>query len=335
MRHLTLKALFFLSFAVLLGACKKDKSDPTPTFELYIEFWNPTGTDPQITFNEAKTSPEVKIDFNKQFEGVAEGMNLTKVLIDNLRIIDNSYNNYTISNITAYEYKPDVSDWRKDVEFTMSYENTNSLRLVMVIDRSESLGDDFTKVKEYAIQFVQKIFTDVVDVQIGIVDFSDNVNSLPLTNDQQSLENYINNLQPGKFTALYDAMNTAADMLIGITAESKSILTFTDGADNNSNVISSHTEIRDKLLNDLSDVKISSFTIGLNGDGNVEESILSGLFVNGGISQFLKSISELDKAFQNFSRAIANVYNLTYTRNQQKIAETSKAQLKFVIESHL
>lgn len=335
MKNLALKTLLILTTSILLFGCKKDAVNPNPTFELYIDFWNPTGTDPQIKFDETKTAKEIKIDFTKQFEGVAEGTNLTNVIIDNFRIIDGNYNNYTISNITAYEYKSDVGDWRKDVEFKMEYNKTNSLSLILVLDKSESLGEDFAKVKEYAIEFVRKIFLDVDNVQIGVVDFADDVNSLPLTNDQQSIESYINGLQPGQFTALYDAMNQSINMLTGVTAESKAILTFTDGAENNSKVVTSAAVIRDKLLNDESKIKISSFTIGLNGDGAVEESILASLSVNGGISQFPTSVGELDGAFQKFSRAIANVYNLKYIRNQQPIPEATPARLKFVIESHL
>jgi Mg-chelatase subunit ChlD len=330
MRNLTFKTIFLLSIAVMLFACKKDKSDPKTSFDIYIDFWNPTGTDPQITLDEANTSDEIKIDFTKQFEGIATG-NLTQVVIDNFRIIDDNYKNYSISKITAYELN-DLNEWKEDVEFTMSYERTRSLSVVLVLDRSKSLGDDFANVKQYAIEFVNRLFEETENnVQIGIVDFATTVNSLPLTNDQASITSYITGLVEGDFTAFYDAVDEAIDMLIPVDAESKAILGFTDGTDNSSSTGVTSTYLYEKLVNDDSDIKISSFMIGLEGKGGVDNTVLQKLSANGGISQFPETSTELQTAFDNFSSAIANVYNLTYTRNQQAIPEASAKQLKFTI----
>ena len=64
-----MKLLQFLSALALLVAftsCGKDNVEPTPRpeqFELYIDFWNPDGDNPQIQFDSENSSPEVKIDF--------------------------------------------------------------------------------------------------------------------------------------------------------------------------------------------------------------------------------------------------------------------------------
>jgi Ca-activated chloride channel homolog len=330
MKHLVVKTLFFLSFALIFVACKKDKTNPKTAFDIYIDFWNPTGTNPQISLDEAATSKEIKIDFDKQFEGIAVG-NLTKVLIDNFRIIDDNYRNYSISNITAYEFKEEK--WKEDVEFTMSYEPTRSLSVVLVLDRSQSLGEDFASVKQFANDFVEKLFAELDNVQIGIVDFSTTVNSLPLTNNQTTITNYINELTEGEFTAFYDGVNEAIDMLLPVEAESKAILGFTDGTDNNSSVGVTSDFLYDKLINDDNEIKISSFMIGLEGKGGVDRNILKKLSANGGVAQFPSGSGELQSAFDNFSSAIANVYNLTYTRNQQQITEANPVKLKFSIQT--
>ena len=184
------KIIFMLSAMVVfsLVSCEEE-DDPAPSanpgrqYYLYIDFWNPSGTNPQISFDAESSSPEIRIDFEQTFAGVAEPPNLTKVLIDNVRIIDDNYVNYEIDAITAFEWREDIDDWKIDVEFVMNYEPVGDLNVVLVLDASSSLDDDFTKVKEFASSFVSQIFQASPSAKIGIVDFSDVINSLPLTNN--------------------------------------------------------------------------------------------------------------------------------------------------------
>ena len=60
---------------LLFSACGKDPvvvqpQNNTQQFELYIDYWNPSGTNPQITFDAVNSSTEVKIDFTKNFTGI-------------------------------------------------------------------------------------------------------------------------------------------------------------------------------------------------------------------------------------------------------------------------
>ncbi len=331
MKNFTFKTLFLLGIVSILFACKdKDKDEPKKTYDIYIDFWNPTGSDPQIKLNAEKTSKEIKIDFTKTFEGKVVGGNETEVIIDNFRLIDNNYKNYAISKITAYEWRE--TKWKQDVEFIMSYERTRSLSLVLVLDRSKSLGEDFTKVKEYAIDFVNKVFETATSARIGIVDFADDINQLDITSDKDKIISYIQSLKQGKYTKFYEALDKAITMIDNEkNAESKAILGFTDGTDNGEGVKSE--DIYNRLTQDESKIKISSFMIGLEGKGGVDKDILRRISTNGGVAQFPNGASELERTFKNFSSAIANVYNLTYTRNKNKIAENSPARLKFAIET--
>ena len=332
MKNVTLKTLFLFSIAVLLFACKKDKTEPKTAFDIYIDFWNPDGTSPKVKFDEAKTSKEVKIDFDKPFEGVAVDAVDAQVVIDNFRILDDNYLNYTISKITAYE-KNDLDEWILQTEATLTHTKTEGLSAVLVIDRSGSLGDDFVKVKEYAVSFVSKLFEETNNkVEIGIVDFATDVKSFPISNSETDIIAYINSLELGGYTTFYKAVDLAIDMLIAETdAESKAILGFTDGADDAQDAVITSTYLNNKLINDDSKRKISSFMIGLG--ASVSANVLKTLSVNGGLYQLPQSSAELQTVFDNFSRAIANVYNLKYTRRQSVIPEASPAKLKFSIET--
>ena len=330
-KHLSLFAL-----ALLLTSCGSNGVDPknpkSKEFELYIDYWNTLGNNPQITFDGVNSSPEVKIDFTKTFAGVAVPPNFTNVIIDNVRIIDANDVNYEINSITAYEWREELDDWKEDVEFTMNYTQVQDLSVIMVLDESASLGSDFEKVKQYASSFITNVLDKIPNARIGIVDFADQIHSFPPTNSKVALLNYIASLEQGPFTTLYESVNLGIEMLEAEDAESKVLLIFTDGTDNNSNPEFSAQYLIDKLHTNVSDVKITSFAIGLEGKGGVDKPVLTSLVANGGSAAFPKNADELGKVFLKFSSSVANVYNLTYVRNQQVVPDTDKRKLRFVIK---
>lgn len=308
-------------------------TSPNKEYTLYIDFWNTSGSNPQISFDAENSSPEIRIDFDQTFAGVAVPPNYTQVIIDNVRIIDDNFVNFQIDEITAYEFRDDINDWKIDVEFLMEYEPIGDLNVVLVLDASASLDNDFVKVKDFASKFVTEIFAESPSAKIGIVDFSDEINTYALSNNENSLNLYISNIQQGPFTSLYQAMNEGIDMLKESQSDGKAILTFTDGTDNNSNPQYTPDYLYNKLTSDSSNILINSFTIGLEGNGGVDKPVLKNLAANGGIAQFPQSINELELIFDKFSESISNVYNLTYIRNQQIIPESSSARLKFVFKA--
>ena len=331
-----MKSIQFLCacFLIILSiGCRKDNVSPDTgkQFELYIDFWNPTGTDPQIRFDAENSSPEVKIDFTKTFAGVAVPPNFTNVIIDNVRVIDNKNVNYHINQINAYEWRSEINDWKEDVEFTMHYDQVQDLAVIMVLDASASLGDDFDNIKAMAYDFITKVFAEIPTAKIGIVDFSDQIHTFSLTDNPSALSSYLESIKQGPFTTLYEAMNVGIDMLQNSTAESKALLTFTDGTDNNSSPEFTPSSLLGQM--DAGPVPISSFTIGLDGNGGVDKPVLNVLAVNGGASAFPRNVQELENVFHEFSQGISTVYQLTYIRNQQVIPENTPAKLRFVLEA--
>lgn len=300
-------------------------------YELYIDFWNEFGNQPFIRFDAEQSDPEIKIDFDALYTGATNG-NLTNVLVNNVRIIDNLNVNYEILDITAFEWRNDISDWKEDVEFIMEYNQVDDLSVVLVLDTSKSLGEDFETIKTYAVDFIEKLFTNKPNTRVGIVAFSDVILAYPISSDKQKIIDYVNNLDKGPFTTLYEAIDMGIDMLTEDTGGGKAILTFTDGTDNNSNGIDA-SSLFNKLSGDNAKVKINSFTIGLEGKGGVDKPVLEKLATNGGIAEFPQNIEELGTVFDKFSKSISNVYNLTYIRNDQIIRQENAAQLKFLIKA--
>lgn len=322
-------------FLVLVSSCGKDDVQPEKEqFELFIDFWNPDGTNPQIKFDALNSSPEVRIDFTKTFAGIAVPPKYTNVIIDNVRLIDDNNINYHITQIDAYEWRTDINDWKIDVEFIMQFDQVQDLAVILVLDASASLGNDFTNVKAFAYDFITKVFADIPTAKIGIVDFSDEINAFGLTENSVALSSYMQGIEQGPFTTLYEAMNTGIQMLHATQAESKAILTFTDGTDNNSDPQYTPQYLLDQLNGGSSgNLPISSFTIGLDGNGGVDKPVLDVLAVNGGASAFPGNIQELQSVFNDFSQGISTVYQLTYVRNQQIIPASNPAKLRFVLQA--
>lgn len=331
--------ILFLGMLMIFVSCSKDEdNNDTPAtttreYNLYIDFWNTNGDNPQIQFDAENSSKEVRIDFSQTFAGVAVPPNFTNVIIDNVRIIDAGFVNYQIDEITAYEFRQDINNWKVDVEFYMAYEPVGHMDVVLVLDASASLGNDFSKVKEFANGFVNKIYTDSPSANIGVVDFSDVINTYGLTNNQEGVNEYITNIEQGPFTTLYEAMDNGITMLQENQAEGKAIVTFTDGTDNNSAPQYNPDYLSDKLKNDPNNILINSFTIGLEGNGGVDKPVLEKLAANGGVAAFPRNINELETVFDQFSTSISNVYNLVYIRNQQVTPQSDPVKLKFVIKA--
>lgn len=330
-------AIFLISVVLLttLIACGDNtESEPkaqSRTFELYIEFWNPDGQTPQISFDGLNSSPEIKIDFSKSFGGEISPPNFTRVIIDNVRIIDPNGVNYQIEDIVAYEWREDLNDWKVDVEFTMQYGPVVDLDIMLVLDASGSLGEDFPKIQQYAKNFVEKVLESSPAAKIGVVDFSDVINALGLTNDKTLLLNYIDNISQGPFTSLYEAINAGIDTLQNANSEGKALMAFTDGTDNNSKPQYTPDFLYNKLINDYNTIKINSFMIGFEGAGGVDKPVLVKLAANGGAAEFPQTIDELGDVFEDVSKSISNVYNFTYIRNRQIIQASTPAKLKFEI----
>ncbi|MFN3589733.1 MAG: vWA domain-containing protein [Spirosomataceae bacterium] len=328
-------ALLILSFVLTFFTFSCDPKDVTPqnvTFRIFLDFWNTTGRTPEIRFDEQQTSREIKIDFSKTFGGFPEGTSFTKVIIDNFRIVDLNSNNYVIDNIKAYEFRPELQDFKEDVEFTMSFTQSDDIAVMLVLDRSESLGDDFQNVKTYASNFVEKVFTDRgASVEMGIVDFADNINVLPLSKDKNRVKSYVSNLSKGKFTTLYEAVDRGIDELRKSQAQSRVLIIFTDGTDNNSGPTFTPDFLLNKMRNDQNTAKITSFAIGLEGKGGVDKPVLTKLSSNGGIAEFPTNAAQLSTVFDKFSKVISNVYNLTYLRNQQVVPRNAPKKLRFDI----
>ncbi len=297
----------------------------TNKFTVWGDYTNSTGSSPVFQFN-ADSSDVANVSF-ASIETTVAAQQVT-IKIKNISLAD-SLGNYVIesNNAIVVEEKRENRIWINDAEFSHDHKALTKIAVVLVLDISGSLGEDFVSLKQFATEFVQIINENIPDAQIGLVVFSSAIETMPLTTNIAAVEQFIKNLDQGaNSTALYDAMAQGINILNGVTVDGKALVTFTDGADNFSGISSSD------VITQLTGSDIKSFTIGLTGKGNLDSQILTELAVSG-VSKSANSLTILQSVFQRFSREITNVYNVTYTRNMQPIQ--SPMPIRFVIEGSI
>jgi len=319
--------------ALAFSACKDSGGITTPdlprratrNFTIWGDYTNATRSDPAFQFN-TDSSDVNNVSFASIETSVDQG--LVTITIRNLSLAD-SVGNYVIDSNSAIkvEEKREGRVWINDAEFSHSFIGLTKIAVVLVLDVSSSLGSDFSSLKQFAKEFVRIVNQNISTARIGLVVFSEQGTTQPLSADIAATEQFIDDLTLGdNSTALYDAMMLGIGLLDSVEVDGKALVTFTDGADNFSSVSSAD------VISRLSTSGIKSFTIGFNGQGNLDSAVLKLLAVSG-ISKSAQSLPVLQSVFQRFSREISNVYDVTYTRNDQMIQ--TPMPVRFIIKGSI
>lgn len=329
------KPIIFLLIAVIILVTSCEDSTflngevTERTVYLYLDYWNPEDSKPQIEFDSDLSSEAVIIDFNKPYGAEEISTTRAHITFSDIRIVD-EYGNFRILDITPEEYKENL--WKPQSEFEVTYSNeVSNVDVVLVLDASGSLGDDFTDIKKYAADFVNDVNNSMDGAQFGVVYFNDTVDYLSLTDDINVVESYINNRANDGYTALYEAMLTGLSILDSSTAESKVMLTFTDGNDSQDGAVKADVIEKLNYVPDDS-IRVQSYTIGFEGEDILDKTTLNDLSVRG-VSVFPEDKEEVEEFFEYFSNVIATVYTLTYERNNSTITEDDKREIRFKIHT--
>lgn len=158
--------------------------------------------------------------------------------------------NGQMRKLDFWRYDEEVGEWIYDSEVRQGeneLESTMKTNIMLVIDNSKSLKDDFKKVQDAAIEFVGQLYRESQgrDIfRVGIIGFSTvqftktrAITPLDASN-YRDIISFIRNLEMQNGTALYYSLETALNMLekdasiIGSdTYKESRIYAFTDGLD--------------------------------------------------------------------------------------------------------
>ncbi len=244
MRIKNLILLFFLCATISLFAQNEPKNYIEGKFEVKL---NVTGDDYDYTLTEV-TSKGIKFKSQGYYLGKEEHDGFVKLTFSDANI--------PCSGAMDFYKQDETGRWQRDSEVkagTASFSSTKSMVVMLVLDCSNSLGADFSKIKDYAKQFISTLGTQsghVGNIHVGVVGFSGMKQTfvkkpIPLNSlaRVEELNAYINNLRQGPQTALYYAMHKGLDAIEEHVSLAKNaysnfnfngafLVTFTDGLDN-------------------------------------------------------------------------------------------------------
>lgn len=106
---------------------------------------------------------------------------------------------------------------------------------VLVLDISGSMsGTPLDEMKQSAINFCNELLTDEYNNRVGLVLYDDYINTMDLTNDLDSLTNYISSISSGGTTNMESALASAENMLDtqGKDESIKNVVIMADGLPN-------------------------------------------------------------------------------------------------------
>lgn len=190
-----------------------------------------------------------------------------------------------------------------------------AMHLGLLIDVSESMGEDMSFTKTASIKFLNTL-TDAVD--ITVVDFDTEVRAARYgQNEFARLIERIRQKKAGGWTALYDAVGLYLDGASGQDGR-KVMLLYTDGGDTRSSL--SRGELMDLLkASDVTVYAIGELEHQSASSKNEQRMILQQMAdVAGGRAFFPTSVKELDGVYERVVAEIRAQYTIGYISTDEK-----------------
>ena len=189
------------------------------------------------------------------------------------------------------------------------------MHLGLLIDVSESMGEDMSFTKSASIKFLNTL-TDAVDVTV--VDFDTEVRAARYSQAEFArLIERIRQKKAGGFTALYDAIGLYLD---GASSQDgrKIVLVYTDGGDTRSSI--AFHELVDLLkASDVTVYPIGELEHQSTGSRNEQRMVLQQMAeVTGGQAFFPATVKELDSIYDKVVAQIRAQYTVGYLSTNEK-----------------
>jgi Ca-activated chloride channel family protein len=217
-----------------------------------------------------------------------------------------------VTDLTADDFEVLEDGKRQEIRYFALGDSTTAgpeIHLGLLLDVSESMGEDMTFSKTASIKFLNTL-TDAVD--ITVVDFDTEVRTARY--GQQEFPRLIERIRSKKasgFTALYDAVGTYLDGAASLEGR-KVMLVYTDGGDTRSSI--AWHELLDLLkASDVTIYAIGELEHQSSSTKSQQRMIIQQMAdVTGGQAFFPTSVKELDRVYEKVLAEIRAQYTLGY-----------------------
>lgn len=317
MRLLRINLIIFSAFFISISCKDQLSGEINPLIKdifLYAEYSNPTGNSPQLS-NLRFSSNIITLD--NSVSTLSLDRTRALVFFNTLKIKD-ELGNYKAGTILTSEFTNGM--WREDSENFFKSTYSQNFSLVIVVDVSSSLGDNVKTLKSTVIDAINNVFRENPAAKIGIVGFAQNIYSLQPTTNKTTIISFVNSLPENQnATRLFEAMNTGVTLLRNTVSEEKALITFTDGRNNAQSV--ALYENSSYISQQISNLKVQSYTIGFDGKEDVDENALKALAQNGGLYSFPKTFDDVNLILKKFTKNASSTYRMYYDRNSSPVTK--------------
>jgi len=243
----------------------------------------------------------------------------TRVDLVNLGVTVTDKKGNLVTDLTADDFDISEDGKKQTVRYfaagDMSSGEAPAMHLGLMLDVSESMGEDMSFSKTASIKFLNTL-TDAVD--ITVVDFDTEIRSARYS--QSEFARLIERIRQKKakgFTALYDAIGTYLDGAAGQDGR-KIMLLYTDGGDTRSSI--RFHELMDLLkASDATVFSIGELEHQSASTKNEQRMVLQQIAdVTGGQAFFPTSVKELDSVYEKVVAQIRAQYLLGYVSTNDK-----------------
>ena len=317
---------FVISILILSVSCEKNPMYPGSNEYFTGEYTNIGGA-PQFKFLEKSKFLEYDSISTLADSGGDITVSLHGV------IISGKNNNYEVTNIEISECMNGGSCSKSDFIVQSEFGATESsvktdILAVLVVDVSESLGDNVESIKGYAKDFASSIVANTDSSYVAIVMFSENIQVVAFGNKDSinSIHSQIDSYtEYASRTSLYAACQTGLDLLDSTKLEGKkTLIVFTDGTDNNTD---NPTAVKASIMAST----YPRFTIGV-GEVDYNKDALKDLASKSSNYVEAKDFGDLENAFEFIGKQVTTIYQVSYTRGAQEITDPIHIKFKFDID---
>ena len=254
----------------------------------------------------------------------------TRVDLVNLGVTVTDKKGNLVTDLTADDFDISEDGKKQTVRYfaagDMSSGEAPAMHLGLMLDVSESMGEDMSFSKTASIKFLNTL-TDAVD--ITVVDFDTEIRTARYS--QSEFARLIERIRQKKakgFTALYDAIGTYLDGAAGQDGR-KIMLLYTDGGDTRSSI--RFHELMDLLkASDATVFSIGELEHQSASTKNEQRMVLQQIAdVTGGQAFFPTSVKELDSVYEKVVAQIRAQYLLGYvSTNDRADGSWRKVEIK-------
>lgn len=178
------------------------------------------------------------------------------------------------------------------------------MAVALLFDRSGSVKSGLDQAKTAALDFVKRLN---LNDKIAVISFDDRVRmDADFSRSRSEVESAISSIQTGRDTALFDAVDTALDLLQKETYQRQALVVLSDGRDTKS--LNTQPEIKARAKKE--GVPIFTIGIGKNQDREDLKDISLG---TGGIFLEAGEPEDLMRLYQTIGDQLQNQYHLTFT----------------------